>query len=111
MNPLCDWFVDFRAIVDHQQRLRDEAGCGMLFTPETDATASQRPARGWRRRLRWPKARSEARPSVRTPTAQLERPEVKDFGSVETCLDHDRMCTAGARPECDRVARAGVAHR
>ena len=113
MNPLCDWFVDFRAIVDHQQRLRDEAGCRMLLTPETDATAPRRLARGWRRWLGWPKARIEAGSSgsVRTPTAQLDRPEVKDVGSVETCLDQDRVRTSGARPECDRVAQAEVAHR
>lgn len=112
MNPLSDWFVDLRAIADHQQRLRDEAGCRTLLTLETDATDSRCAARGWRRWLRWPKARIEAgsNESVRTPTAQLDRPEVKDFGSVETCLNQDRLRTAGARPECDRVARAGAAY-
>jgi hypothetical protein len=28
MNPLSDWFVDDRAIVDHQQRLLDERDTG-----------------------------------------------------------------------------------
>jgi hypothetical protein len=111
MNPLSDWFVDLRAIVDHQQRLRDEAGYRTLLAAETDAAAPRRAARGWRRRLPWPKARIEAAScgSDGTPTVQLDRSGVKDFGSVETCLDQNRLRTTGARPECDRVARAGAA--
>jgi hypothetical protein len=82
MNPLSDWFVDLRAIADHQQRLRDEAGRRTLLPPEPDATAPQRAARGWRRWLRWPKARIEAGSSgsVRAPNAQLDRPEVERLG-------------------------------
>src|SRR5712664_3928235 len=48
MNPLSDWFVDDRAIVDHQQRLLDEAGYRTLPSGQIDATASRRAAWAWR---------------------------------------------------------------
>jgi hypothetical protein len=46
MNPLSDWLVDLRAIADHQQRLRDDAGRRTLLPPETHATAPQALRRG-----------------------------------------------------------------
>lgn len=48
MNPLSDWFVDDRAIVDYQQRLLDEAGYRTLPSGQIDATASRRAAWAWR---------------------------------------------------------------
>ena len=47
MNPLSDWFVDDRAIVDHQQRLLGEAGYRTLPSGQIDATASRRAAWAW----------------------------------------------------------------
>jgi hypothetical protein len=48
MNPLSDWFVDDRAIVDHQQRLFDDAGYRTLHAGQIDATVPRRAGWAWR---------------------------------------------------------------
>jgi len=48
MNPLSEWFVDDRAIVDHQQRLFDESASRTLHPGQIDATIPLRTGWAWR---------------------------------------------------------------
>jgi hypothetical protein len=48
MNPLSDWFVDDRAIVDQQQRLFDEAGYRRPHAGQIDAAIPRRAGWAWR---------------------------------------------------------------
>jgi hypothetical protein len=99
MNPLSDWFVDDRAIVDQQQRLFDEAGYRRPHAGQIDATIPRRAGWAWRYIVvviasgRLPDARSGAAP---TPCRRM-----RDVGGHSTAVP-TRRARAPHRPTRSR---------